>query len=123
MRAWVSLRGFSRIAITCTSMVMMIGCSSPSDLVASGPSITVSSSKTPKAMALCVFPAWQEHNSTASMSETASGYRLVNGFAQQTDDVLDITSAKTGSVAKLYQRVAWSQIGRGDLRESLQRCK
>jgi hypothetical protein len=112
-----------KIILGALVLVLLAGCSSPSDLVASGPSITVSSSKTPKAMALCVFPAWQEHNSTASMSETASGYRLVNGFAQQTDDVLDITSAKTGSVAKLYQRVAWSQIGRGDLRESLQRCK
>ncbi|WP_426234709.1 hypothetical protein [Pseudomonas sp. TWP3-2] len=99
------------------------GCSSPSDLMASAPAISVSSTKTPKAFALCVFPAWQEHNSTASMSETISGYRIVNGFAQQTDDVLDIAQSKTGSVAKLYQRVAWSQIGRGELRDSLQKCK
>ncbi|MBK5373495.1 hypothetical protein JFT81_02450 [Pseudomonas sp. TH43] len=112
-----------KLIVGALAVALLAGCSSPSDLMASAPSITVSSAKTPKAIALCVFPAWQEHNSNASMSETASGYRLVNGFAQQTDDVLDISSAKTGSVAKLYQRVAWSQIGRGDLRESLQKCK
>jgi uncharacterized lipoprotein YajG len=123
MSGFVSMRWLSLIAITCTSMVMMAGCSSPSDLMASAPSATVSSTKTPKALSLCVFPVWQEHNSNASMSETANGYRLVSGFAQQTDDVLDITLTKTGSVANLYQRVAWSQIGRGDLKESLQKCK
>jgi hypothetical protein len=57
------------------------------------------------------------------MTETSAGYRLVNGFAQQTDDVLDISQTKSGSVAKLYQRVAWSQLGRGGLRDSLQKCR
>lgn len=105
------------------AVALLAGCSSPSDLMSEAPAITVSSAKTPKAFALCVFPAWQEHNSNASMSETTTGYRLVNGFAQQTDDVLDISHAKAGSVAKLYQRVAWSQIGRGSLRDSIQKCK
>lgn len=112
-----------KLIVVALGAVLLVGCSSPSDLIASGPALTVSSTKAPKALALCVFPAWQEHNSNASMSETANGYRIVNGFAQQTDDVLDITSTKTGSVGKLYQRVAWSQVGRGDLRESLQKCK
>ena len=112
-----------KLIIGAFALALLAGCSSPSDLMASGPSVTVSSTKAPKSLALCVFPVWQEHNSNASMSETANGYRLVNGFAQQTDDVLDTTSAQTGSVAKLYQRVAWSQIGRGNLRDSLQKCK
>lgn len=112
-----------KMIVGALAVALLAGCSSPSDLMASAPSISVPSAKSPKALALCVFPAWQEHNSNASMSETTSGYRIVSGFAQQTDDVLDITSAKTGSVAKLYQRVAWSQIGRGDLKESLQKCK
>jgi len=112
-----------KLIVGALAVALLAGCSSPSDLVASGPSVTVSSAIAPKALALCVFPVWQEHNSNASMSETANGYRIVSGFAQQTDDVLDITAAPKGSVAKLYQRVAWSQIGRGDLRESLQKCK
>lgn len=112
-----------KLIVGALAVALLAGCSSPSDLVASGPSVTVSSAKAPKALALCVFPVWQEHNSNASMSETANGYRIISGFAQQTDDVLDITAAPKGSVAKLYQRVAWSQIGRGDLRESLQKCK
>lgn len=105
------------------AFALLAGCSSPSDLMSSAPAATVTTTKTPKAFALCVFPDWQEHNSNASISETANGYRLVNGFAQQTDDVLDINQAKSGSVAKLYQRVAWSQLGRGGLRDSLQKCR
>jgi hypothetical protein len=57
------------------------------------------------------------------MSETANGYRIVNGFGQQTDDVLDITNAYVGAVGELYQRVAWSQLGRSFLRESMQKCR
>ncbi|PMY37306.1 hypothetical protein C1Y35_19660 [Pseudomonas sp. GW456-L14] len=105
------------------AVALLAGCSSPSDLMSSNPAVTVTSAKTPKALALCVFPQWQEHSSSATMTETATGYRLVNGFAQQTDDVLDVRSTKSGSVAKLYQRVAWSQLGRSGLRDSLQQCR
>ncbi|POA52137.1 MULTISPECIES: hypothetical protein [unclassified Pseudomonas] len=112
-----------RILIAAVAFAVLAGCSSSADLMSSTPEVTVTSAKTPKAFALCVFPEWQEHNSNASMTETSTGYRLVNGFAQQTDDVLDIREAKSGSVAKLYQRVAWSQIGRGGLRDSLQQCR
>lgn len=112
-----------RILVAAMGLALLVGCSSSADLMSSPPEITVTSAKTPKAFALCVFPEWQEHNSNASMSETPTGYRLVSGFAQQTDDVLDIREAKSGSVAKLYQRVAWSQIGRGGLRDSLQQCR
>ena len=112
-----------KLIIGALAVALLAGCSSPSDLMSETPAITVSSAKTPKAFALCVFPAWQEHSSNASMNETTTGYRLVNGFAQQTDDVLDISQVKSGSVAKLYQRVAWSQIGRGSLRDSIQKCK
>jgi len=105
------------------AVALLAGCSSASDLMSSDPAITVYSAKAPKALAICVFPSWQEHSTSATMSETQNGYRLVNGFAQQTDDVLDIKSSKSGSVANLYQRVAWSQIGRGGLRDSLQKCK
>lgn len=112
-----------RVLIGALALALLAGCISPSDLMSSPPAVTVTSSKTPKAFALCVFPEWQEHNSNASMMETVTGYRLVNGFAQQTDDVLDIRQADLGSVAKLYQRVAWSQLGRGGLRDSLQNCR
>jgi hypothetical protein len=112
-----------RFFVGAVAVALLAGCSSPSDLMSSSPEVTVTSAKTPKALALCVFPHWQEQSSSATMAETASGYRLVNGFAQQTDDVLDIKSTKEGSIAKLYQRIAWSQIGRSGLRDSLQQCR
>lgn len=109
-----------KLFVGALAVALLAGCSSPSDLMSTSPAVTVASAKTPKAFALCVFPEWQEHNSNASMTETSAGYRLVNGFA---DDVLDISQTKSGSVAKLYQRVAWSQLGRGGLRDSLQKCR
>lgn len=57
------------------------------------------------------------------MSETERGYRIVNGFAQQTDEVLDITKGTAGTVANLYQRVAWSQVGRTGIRDSMKQCQ
>ncbi|SFX17916.1 hypothetical protein SAMN03159390_00646 [Pseudomonas sp. NFACC49-2] len=112
-----------RFFVGAVAVALLAGCSSPSDLLSSEPAVTVSSAKSPKAFALCVFPQWQEHSSSATMTETAHGYRLVNGFAQQTDDVLEISQTKAGSIAKLYQRVAWSQLGRSGIRDSLQQCR
>lgn len=112
-----------KLFVGALAVALLAGCSSPSDLMSSAPQVTITSAKTPKDFALCVFPSWQDHNSNASMTETSTGYRIVSGFAQQTDDVLDVTKAKMGSSAKLYQRVAWSQMGRGTLRDSLQKCR
>lgn len=112
-----------RILIGALAVALLAGCSSPADLMSSPPEVTVTTTKSPKSFALCVFPQWQEQSSTAVMSETDNGYRLVNGFGQQTDDVLDITKGYAGTVANLYQRVAWSQIGRSSIRDSIQKCR
>lgn len=107
----------------CLLVLSLAGCSSPLELMSAKPDLTIVTSKSPKDYSLCVFPQWQEHSSTAVMSETANGYRIVNGFGQQTDEVLDITKGYSGTVANLYQRVAWSQIGRGVIRDSMQKCR
>jgi uncharacterized lipoprotein len=112
-----------KLFVGAVAVALLAGCSSPSELMSSPPDVTVKSNKAPKAFALCAFPEWQEHSSGATLSETANGYRLVNGFGQQTDDVLDITRTQSGSVAKLYQRVAWAQLGRAEIRDSLQKCR
>lgn len=112
-----------RIIVGAFAVALLSGCSTPSDLMSSPPNVSIATSKPAKSYALCVFPQWQEHSSTAVMSETANGYRIVNGFGQQTDDVLDIKNARAGAVAKLYQRMAWSQLGRSSLRDSMQNCR
>ena len=112
-----------RILIAGVALALLAGCSSPSDLMKGEPDLAVVSSKSPKAFALCAFPEWQDHSSSAAMSETETGYRLVNGFGSQTDEVLDIRQTKTGSIASLYQRVAWSQIGRSGIRDSVNKCR
>jgi outer membrane biogenesis lipoprotein LolB len=112
-----------RIIFGAFAVALLSGCSTPSDLMSSPADVSVATSKSAKSYALCVFPQWQEHSSTAVMSETANGYRIVNGFGQQTDDVLEITNAYAGSVANLYQRMAWSQLGRSSLRDSIQKCR
>jgi hypothetical protein len=113
-----------RILIGALAVALLAGCTTPSDLMAGKPALTVITTKAPKAFALCVYPAWQDYRSGAVFSETENGYRIVagSGMNAQTDDVLDIEKAKTGSIAKLYQRAAWSQIGRDGIRDALNRC-
>jgi outer membrane biogenesis lipoprotein LolB len=112
-----------RILVGAFAVALLSGCSTPSDLMSSPPNLSIATSKPAKSYALCVFPQWQEHSSTAVMSETANGYRIINGFGQQTDDLLDVTTTPTGAVAMLYQRMAWSQLGRSSLRDSMQKCR
>ncbi|KIY18165.1 hypothetical protein RD00_13935 [Pseudomonas amygdali pv. tabaci] len=113
-----------RILIGTLTLALLAGCSTPSDLMAEKPQLTATSTKAPKLVALCAYPAWQDYRSSSVMSETLTGYRIVAGseMSQQTDDVLNIEKAGTGSIVKLYQRAAWSQMGRGGLRDSLNRC-
>lgn len=113
-----------RILIGTLALALVAGCSTPSDLMAEKPQLTATSTKSPKAIALCAYPAWQDYRSSSAVSETLTGYRIVAGseMNRQTDDVLNIEKTGSGSIVKLYQRAAWSQIGRGGLRDSLNRC-
>ncbi|PYY88084.1 hypothetical protein DNK59_10545 [Pseudomonas sp. TKO26] len=114
-----------RILIGVVALALLAGCSTPSDLMAGNPVSIHISTKKPKDIALCVYPAWQDYRSTSVMSETQNGYRIIAGTdSGQTDDVLNIELAQqgSGSIVKLYQRASWSQIGRGGLVPSLNRC-
>ncbi|KAA0946680.1 hypothetical protein FQ186_06650 [Pseudomonas sp. ANT_H14] len=113
-----------RIAALGLAVALLSGCTTPSDLLSGAPELSATTKKSPKAYALCVFPAWQDYRSSSIMSETADGYRVVAGSEMngQTDDVLDIKLSSTGSAVKLYQRMAWQQVGRGDLRRSFNSC-
>ncbi len=113
-----------RILIATVAVAMLAGCATPSDLLKGAPALSATTKKSPKAFALCVYPTWQDYRTSSIMSETADGYRLIAGsdVNSQTDDVLDIKRTSSGSVVKLYQRMAWQQLGRRDLRESLNNC-
>lgn len=113
-----------RMVVAALFTVALLGCTTPGDLLKGDPAISKQSNKDPKAIALCVYPDWQEYQSTATMSETVDGYRLVSGSDMngQTNDVLDIKRADNGSTVKLYQRMAWQQVGRSKVTESLNRC-
>jgi len=113
-----------RKILTALALIALTGCTSPGDLLKGDPSVSRETSKDPKSVALCAYPDWQEYQSTATMSETTDGYRLVSGSDMngQTNDVLDIKRSATGSTVKLYQRMAWQQVGRSKVTESLNRC-
>lgn len=113
-----------RIFIGLMAVALLAGCTTPSDLLKRQPELSANTKKDPKAYALCVYPSWQDYRSSAVMSETAAGYRLVagNDMNGQTDDVLDIRKITGGSAVKLYQRMAWQQLGRGELKESFSSC-
>ncbi|WP_207285229.1 hypothetical protein [Pseudomonas sp. FW300-N2A2] len=106
------------------ALIALAGCTTPGDLLKGDPSVSKETSKDPKSVALCIYPEWQEYQSTATMSETVDGYRLVSGSDMngQTNDVLDIKRSANGSTVKLYQRMAWQQVGRSKVTESLHRC-
>lgn len=113
-----------RILIAAVAVAVLAGCTTPSDLLKGAPVLSANTKKDPKTYALCVYPSWQDYRSSAVMSETSTGYRLVagNDMNGQTDDVLDIRKSSTGSAVKLYQRMAWQQLGRGELKESFNSC-
>lgn len=113
-----------KLFVGALAMVVLAGCTTPSDLLKGAPELSANTRKDPKAYALCVYPSWQDYRSSAVMSETSTGYRLVagNDMNGQTDDVLDIRNIKGGSAVKLYQRMAWQQLGRADLKKSFNSC-
>lgn len=114
-----------RILIGALVVALLAGCTTPSDLMAGKPVSNHTTTKAPKDVALCVYPAWQDYRSTSVMSETTNGYRIVAGTdTGQTDDVLSIESSDqgNGSLVRHYQRAPWSQVGRGGLSAALNRC-
>lgn len=112
------------LASVIAASVLLGGCTTPSDLLKGSPERSASTKKSPKEYALCVYPSWQDYRSSSNMAETANGYRIIAGSDMngQTDDVLDIVRTGSGSSVKLYQRMAWQQLGRGDLNSSFNRC-
>ncbi|KPG98330.1 hypothetical protein AEQ67_13330 [Pseudomonas sp. RIT-PI-q] len=113
-----------RILIGAVAVMLLAGCTTPSDLLKGAPELSGTSKKDPKTYALCVYPSWQDYRSSSIMSETSSGYRIVagNDFNGQTDDVLDVKKSASGSSVKLYQRMAWQQLGRSSLKDSFNSC-
>jgi uncharacterized lipoprotein YajG len=113
-----------RVLIGALALVVLAGCTTPSDLLKGEPELSANTKKSPKEFALCVYPSWQDYRSSSILSETASGYRIVagNDFNGQTDDVLEIKQSALGSTVKLFQRMAWQQVGRSDLKTSLNSC-
>ncbi|CAH0237339.1 hypothetical protein SRABI130_02901 [Pseudomonas sp. Bi130] len=113
-----------RLVVAALLMMGLVGCTTPGDLLKGEPTISKQSNKDPKTVALCIYPDWQEYQSTATLSETLDGYRLVSGseLNGQTNDVLDIKRSATGSAVNLFQRMAWQQVGRSKITESINRC-
>lgn len=113
-----------RPAVLMLGVALLVGCTTPSDLK-SGDAVFVSvTKKLPKQYALCVFPKWQDLNAGSKMTETETGYRLVmaNPGVGQTDELLEVSTTSTGSTVRHFQRIAWMQVGRGDVSESVKSC-
>ncbi|WP_025110073.1 hypothetical protein [Pseudomonas sp. H1h] len=112
-----------KLIVGALAVALLAGCSSPGDVKKNDPTISTSTNKSAKKYALCVFPKWQEQRSTSTMSETESGYRLVVATDMMTDEVLEVSSAGTGSKVALYQRLPWSKMwGRAALEAAVREC-
>ncbi|WEX16294.1 hypothetical protein P2T68_02895 [Pseudomonas sp. G11] len=112
-----------RIFVAALGLLILAGCVGPSELAKNKPSITVSTSKSPKAYALCVFPKWQAARTDSSMVETETGYRLLVASNNMADELLEINKSSSGSKVALYQRMAWSMMmGREAIESSVRSC-
>ncbi|WP_223538798.1 hypothetical protein [Pseudomonas sp. BF-R-12] len=113
-----------RIWISALAVAMLAGCTTPSDLKSDTPVFTSATKKSPKQYGLCVFPKWQDLNAGSTMTETETGYRLVmaNPGIGQTDELLEIEKTPTGAIVSHFQRIAWIQVGRGDVSDAVKKC-
>ena len=112
-----------RILIGVVGPALLAGCVSPSDLKGNTPTTKAITTKSPKEYALCVFPQWQDARSEATMSETQSGYRLVIGAMNLTDELLEVSKTDTGSSVVFYQRVSWMPgFGRSAIEGAVKSC-
>lgn len=104
-------------------LVLLVGCSSPGDLKSGKATISALSSKTPKQYALCVMPKWQDARSGATMTETASGYRLIVATDSTAEELLEVNKASNGSSVALYQRLSWAPgYGRSAIEKAVRDC-
>jgi uncharacterized lipoprotein YajG len=112
-----------RIFVGAIAVALLAGCVSPSDLKSNTPTTNSATNKSPKEYATCVFPRWQDARSEAVMSETATGYRLVVGAMQITDELLEVKKSSNGSQVTFYQRLAWMPgVGRSAIEEAVIDC-
>lgn len=113
-----------RILVAAMGLTVLVGCTTPSDLLDSNPTIVAKTLKSPKAYALCVLPGWQEHQAGVTMSETLTGYRLISSAESigQTNEVLEIKQTANGSDVRLYQRMPGITIGRSRITTSVNNC-
>ncbi|MCO7634147.1 hypothetical protein NJF54_20195 [Pseudomonas guariconensis] len=113
-----------RILIGALGLAVLAGCTTPGDLLKSKPTIVAETSKSPKAYALCVLPGWQEHQASATMNETLTGYRLISSAESigQTNELLEIKQTARGSEVRLYQRMPGMTLGRSRITSSVNSC-
>lgn len=105
------------------TIVMLAGCTTPGDLRGGKATISASSSKAPKQYALCVMPKWQDARSGATMTETASGYRLIVATDSTAEELLEVNRASSGSTVALYQRLSWAPgYGRSAIETAVRDC-
>ncbi len=112
-----------RILIAAVAVAMLTGCTTPGDLKAGKATISASSRKAPKQYALCVMPKWQDARSGATMTETASGYRLIVATDSTAEELLEVNRSPKGSSVALYQRLSWAPgYGRSDIEKAVRDC-
>lgn len=111
------------IAAVAVAVAMLAGCTTPGDLKGGKATISGSSSKAPKQYALCVMPKWQDARSDATMTETATGYRLIVATDSTAEELLEVNGSSSGSRVALYQRLSWAPgYGRSAIEKAVRDC-
>ncbi|OZA12559.1 MAG: hypothetical protein B7Y05_11960 [Polynucleobacter sp. 24-46-87] len=94
-------------AITLSSSILL-GCATPAELRQQAPLLNLKSSKTSKAVAVCVSDKWEGMGTfggaiNVNMRLTKTGYVVSLPINGQTGMLVDIDDAGTGSTTKYYK--------------------
>jgi len=98
-----------RMLIGGVTLAMLAGCSLPASVVPGEPNVSKYSDKTPKELAACILPAWQQEIPKTTQAGISNGYRITAPSIITADEILDIVKYKDGSRVSLYQGPPWAK--------------
>lgn len=103
------MSSISRLSLLLAGLLLTACGSSPSQMRSSNPDHMLSSTRTPKAVAICIADEWEKTRTLGadiqvSVRETALGFSVSMSLGGNLHYLADIEQRPGGSVSKLYIR-------------------
>lgn len=113
------------LSVNVLCVLTLIGCATPAELRQQTPVLDLKSSKTSKAVAICISDKWEGMGAfggalTVNMRLTNTGYVVSLPLNGQTGMLVDVDNAGTGSTTKYYKGLVWLE---GELEQAIKGCQ